>query len=87
MPTNKHTRKASAHPKSNKAKQTLSSGIIVSHPKTFFIVGLFLVALGIYLLTFKSQDNAMFGFAMLSLLTGVVTTFYAKFAEPKAKSN
>jgi hypothetical protein len=28
----------------------------------------------------------MFGFAMLSLLVGVVTTFYAKFSMPKAKN-
>ncbi|MFB0981805.1 MAG: hypothetical protein QMC62_12935 [Alteromonadaceae bacterium] len=85
MPTNKHKRKASVHSKSNKVNLAKSSGLIVSHPKIFVLVGLFFVAIGIYLLTFKSQSNAMFGFAMLSLLAGVVTTFYAKFTLPKDK--
>lgn len=87
MPTNKHKRKASAHPKNNKGNRAQSTGLIVSHPKIFFVVGLFLVTLGVYLLTFKSQDNAMFGIAMLSLLAGIVTTFYAKFTLAKNKSN
>jgi hypothetical protein len=49
-------------------------------------VGLFLVILGLYLLAFKSQDNAMFGLAMISLLTGIVATFYAKITLAKSKS-
>jgi FtsH-binding integral membrane protein len=85
MPTNKHKRKASAHPKSNKVNRAQSSGLISSHPKAFFSVGLFFVLIGVYLLTFKSESNSMFGFAMLSLLAGVVTTFYAKFMMPKNK--
>jgi len=48
---------------------------------------LLFVALGIYLLTFESQDNAMFGFAMLSLITGVVTTIYANFSVSKKKAD
>jgi hypothetical protein len=83
MPTNKHKRKASAHPKYNKVNRVQSSGLIASHPKVFVLAGLFFVVLGVYLLTFKSQSNAMFGFAMLSLFTGIVTTFYAKFMIPK----
>jgi uncharacterized membrane protein len=87
MPTNKHKRKAAAHPKYNKVNRAKSTGLIVSHPKIFVVVGLLLVTLGVYLLTFKSQDNAMFGIAMLSLLAGIVTTFYAKFTLAKNKSN
>ena len=49
-------------------------------------VVLFFVALSMYLLTFESQDNAMFGLAMLSLIVGVVTTIYANFAVPKKKT-
>jgi len=86
MPANKHKRKASAHVKSNKANRFQSSGLMARHPKIFVLVGLFLVTLGLYLLTFKSQDNAMFGLAMISLLTGIVTTFYAKFTLAKNKS-
>lgn len=86
MPTSKHKRKASAHSKLAIGKNAQSTGLIISHPKTFFSVGLFLIALGIYLLAFESQDNAMFGFAMLSLIVGGVTTIYAKFAIPKKKS-
>jgi len=83
MPTNKHKRKASAQPKSKAAKRVQSSGLITSHPKVFALVGWFCVALGIYLLAFESQTNAMFGLAMLSLVVGVVTTIYANFAVPK----
>ena len=86
MPTNKHKRKASAHAKSNKANRFQSSGLMASHPKIFFLVGLFLVILGLYLLAFKSRDNAMFGLAMISLLTGIVATFYAKITLAKSKS-
>jgi uncharacterized membrane protein YiaA len=85
MPTNKHKRKASAQTKSHKENHIQSSGLMALHPKVFFAIGVLLVTLGVYLLTFKSQDNAMFGFAMLSLLTGVVTTFYAKFTLTKGK--
>ena len=85
MPTNKHKRKASAHAKSNKLNRVQSTGLMASHPKIFFLVGLLLVTLGLYLITFKSHDNAMFGLAMISLLIGIVTTFYAKFTLAKDK--
>jgi len=87
MPTNKHKRKASAHPKSKTSKNSLSFGVIESHPKMFVFIGLFFVALAIYLLTFESQNNAMFGIAMLSLLIGIVTTFFANVALPKKKAH
>jgi len=86
MPANKHKRKASAHAKSNKANRVQSTGLMASYPEMFFLLGLFLVTLSIYLLLFKYQDNAMFGLAMISLLTGGVTTFYAKFTLTKNKS-
>jgi hypothetical protein len=86
MPTNKHKRKNTAHASSKTAKDSKSLGLISAHPKFFVFVGLFLVALAIYLLTFESKDNAMFGLAMLSLLAGVVTTFSANFAMPKNKA-
>lgn len=86
MPTNKHKRKASAHSTPTIGKNAQPTGLIISHPRVFVSVGLFLIALGIYLLAFKSQDNAMFGFAMLSLIVGGVTTIYAKFAVPKKKN-
>jgi len=87
MPTNKHKRKASAHSKSKTVKSAQQLGLMASHPKAFVLVGLLFVALGIYLLTFESQDNAMFGFAMLSLITGVVTTIYANFSVSKKKAD
>ena len=80
MPTNKHKRKASAHTKPKAAKPP---GLITSHPKAFFLVGLLFVALSFYLLAFKSQDNAMFGLAMLSLITGVGLAISAKVAVTK----
>ncbi|PKI15982.1 hypothetical protein [Colwellia sp. 12G3] len=83
MPTNKHKRKASSHSKSSKPVQ--SSGLMTTHPKAFALGGLLFVALGIYLLAFESQNNAMFGIAMLSLIAGTVTTIYANFAVPKKK--
>ena len=86
MPTNKHKRKASAHSKTNISQNAQPTGFIISHPKIFVLVGLFFVALGIYLLAFESQYNAMFGLAMLSLVVGVVTTIYAKLAVPKKKT-
>jgi hypothetical protein len=85
MPTNKHKRKATAHAKPKLAKSIQSSGLITSHPKAFALGGLSFVALGIYLLAFESQNNAMFGVAMLSIIAGVVTTIYANFAVPKNK--
>ena len=84
MPTNKHKRKASAHsrPKARKAP-----GLITSYPKAFTLVGLFFIAVSVYLLAFEFQDNAMFGLAMLSLITGVVLVFSAKIAVTKKKTN
>jgi hypothetical protein len=85
MPANKHKRKATAHSKSTTAKSVKSYGLIAAHPKRFKALGFFLVALGIYLLAFESQDNAMFGLAMISLIAGVATAIYANFAVPKKK--
>lgn len=87
MPINKHKRKASKHSKPKAAKSAQQSGLITSHPKIFVLIGLFFVALGTYLLTFESQDNAMFGVAMLSLIAGGLTAIYAKIAVPKTKTN
>jgi len=87
MPTNKHKhkRKAVAHAKPKAAKYALSSRLITLHPKAFISVGLFFVALGLYLFAFEAKNNAMFGVAMLSLITGTATTIYANLAMPKKK--
>jgi hypothetical protein len=85
MPTNKHKRKASAQTKPKSVKNSQSAGLITSHPRAFALGGVSFIALGIYLLAFESQHNAMFGVAMLSLIAGVVTTIYANFAVPKKK--
>ncbi len=87
MPTNKHKRKASAKYKSKAIKNVQSSGLITTHPKTFACIGLFLVALGMFLLATESQNNAMFGLAMLSLISGVVTIIYANFSAPKKRTH
>ena len=87
MPRNKHKRKASAHSKPKKSKNSKPSGVITSHPKIFVLLGLFFVVLGVYILIFKSQNNAMLGFAMLSLIVGVLTAVFANFAIPKKKTN
>ena len=87
MPTNKHKRKASAHSKPTAGKNTKPTGLIILHPRTSISVSLFFIALGIYLLAFESQDNAMFGFAMLSLIAGVATTIYVKFTVPEKKTD
>lgn len=87
MPTNKHKRKASSHVKAKSVKSSKVFGLVTSHPKAFICFGMLFVVFALYLLTFKSQDNAMFGLAMLSLLTGIVTTFYANIALPKKKAN
>ena len=85
MPTSKHKRKASAHSKPKTVKKDPSAGFIRSNPKAFVLGGWFLVALGLYLLAFESQNDAMFGVSMLSLVVGVATTIYANFALPKQK--
>jgi uncharacterized membrane protein len=87
MTRNKHKRKASVHSKSKKVKGTQSLGLIALHPRIFVLIGLIFIALGISLLAFKSQDNAMFGLSMLSILSGVVISFYAKFPVAKNKVN
>ena len=87
MPTTKHKRKASTHSRSKTVKSSQPPGLIASHPKAFVFVGLFFVALGLYLLAFESQYNTMFGLAMLSLITGVVTTIYANFSVSKKKAD
>jgi len=87
MPTNKHKRKASPHAKTKSGKGSHTSGLITSHRKLFIYIGLFFVALGVYLLTFESQDNAMFGLAMISLIAGIITAFYANFTVTKKLSN
>tara|TARA_R110000744_G_scaffold79260_10_gene155795 strand:+ start:13068 stop:13325 length:258 start_codon:yes stop_codon:yes gene_type:complete len=85
MPTNKHKRKASAHTTPRSAKNAKSPGLITLHPKIFMSVGLLFVALGLYIMAFEAQSNAMFGIAMLSLVAGTATTIYANFTLPKAK--
>jgi hypothetical protein len=85
MPANKHKRKATSHVKTTSLKSTQSSGLISSHPKAFVMGGLFFVALGLYLLAFESQNNAMFGVAMLSLIAGGATTIYANFTVSRKK--
>jgi hypothetical protein len=84
MPTNKHKRKASAH---STLKTVKPPGLIALHPKAFALVGLFFVALSMYLLIFESQDNAMFGLAMLSLITGIVLAISAKMAVTKKNTH
>jgi hypothetical protein len=84
MPKNKHKRKASAH---SKPKATKAPGLITRHPQVFLLIGGLLFALSIYLLTFKSQDNAMFGLAMLSLISGVILTISAKMSVTKENTN
>ena len=84
MPTNKHKRKASAHAKPKTAKPP---GLLTSHPTAFLLLGSLFVALSIYLLTFEYQDNAMFGLAMLSLITGVVLVISAKLVRTKHNKN
>ncbi|WP_114325819.1 hypothetical protein [Candidatus Colwellia aromaticivorans] len=75
MPKNKHKRKASAHSKIKLAK---SPSLVTSHPKVFGLIGLFLIMVSMYLLFFESQDDAMFGLAMLSLIVGVTLTIFSK---------
>jgi len=83
MPANKHKRKASTHVKSKTTSKARSSGLITSHPKAFAVIGLLFIVLGISLLVFKGQSDAMFGLAMLALVGGVATTIYAKFSLPQ----
>jgi hypothetical protein len=85
MPTNKHKRKASAHNKSKKLKNAQTPGLITSHPKIFIYVGLFFIALGAYFMAFEAQSNAMFGLAMLLLVSGAATSIYANFSVPKLR--
>ena len=80
MPTNKHKRKATSHAKPKIKKTT---GLISLHPKGSFLVGLLILALSVYLLIFKSQDNAMFGLAMISLISGAYLAIFAQMALTK----
>jgi len=84
MPTNKHKRKASAH---TKAKLTKPPGLITLHPKPTILFGILLIVISMYLLAFKATDNAMFGLAMLSLITGVGLAIAAKMAITKKDKN
>jgi hypothetical protein len=83
MPASKHKRKASTRSKSKAVINTQPSGLITSHPRFFLLFGMCLVTLSLYLLTFESHHNAMFGFAMLSLITGVVLAILAKITASK----
>ncbi len=87
MPRNKHKRKAVSHAKPKSLKRLKSKGVMASHPKVFVLLGLLFVALGVSLLVFKSQYNAMFGFAMLSIIVGSVTAIFASFSVPKKKTD
>ncbi|WP_019620512.1 hypothetical protein [Amphritea japonica] len=87
MPRNKHKRKASVHSKSKTVKSAKLSGLSALNPKIFVLLGLLFVVLGGYLLVFKSHGGAMPGFAMLSILIGVVTAIFASFSIPKKKTD
>jgi len=84
MPTTKHKRKSTAHSHNN-TKSFKAPGLIASYPKRFILLGSLFIALAIYLLAFESQNNSMFGLAMISLITGVVTIISANFAVSKKK--
>lgn len=84
MPNNKHKRKAVAHNKSKKLKHTQTTGLISSHPKIFIYGGWLFIALGVYFLAFEGQSNAMFGLAMLLLVTGTAIAIYANFTVSKS---
>lgn len=86
MPKNKHKRKAASHSKPKAVKSTKPSRGITSNPKTFVVLGLCFVALGLYVLVFKSHSNAMSGMALLSILIGVATAIIAIFSAPKKKT-
>lgn len=84
MPTKKHKRKSSAH---SKPKVVKPAGLITSHPKAFTLIGLLLVVVSMYLLTFESQDNAMFGLAMITLVSGMVLTISTQLTATKKERN
>ena len=86
MPRHIHKRKASAHSKSKAAKSASPSVLKTSNPKVGILLGVFFVALGVYILVFESHGNGMSGFAMLSIIVGVVTIIIARFSVPKKKT-
>ena len=51
----------------------------------FIYIGLFFVAVGIYFMAFESQSNAMFGLAMLLLVSGTAIAIYANFTVSKLR--
>jgi len=85
MPAKKHKRKASDHTRSKRSslKQIKPAGLIASNPRLFICIGISLIALGMYLLAFESQYDAMFGLAMLTLVSGGAIAIYSNFALPK----
>jgi uncharacterized membrane protein len=87
MPKNKNKRKASTHTKSKKIIHTQSSHGILQHPKLSVSLAIFFIGLAVYLLAFESQDDAMFGFAMLSLIVGIATAIYTNLAVAKKKAD
>lgn len=82
MPTKKHKRKASVQTKP-KTQKPVQQGVIASNPQLFFVIGLCLVAVSLYLFAFKAHIDAMFGLAMLSLVAGVALSFFAKISLKK----
>jgi len=87
MTRNKRKRKRSKSSNPNQVNKTPSPGLMALYPKVFFLLGLFLIVLAVLLLAFYSQDNALFGLAMLTFVTGVAISFYAKFPIGKNKTN
>ena len=62
----------------------LGGGTFFSFGVGVAVVFLLFVALGIYFMAFEAQSEAMFGIAMLLLVSGAATTIYANFAVPKS---
>ncbi|SEL86188.1 hypothetical protein SAMN05216262_12715 [Colwellia chukchiensis] len=82
MPSKKHKRKSSVQRRMNKVKPP---GLLTKHAKLFVLVGWCFILFSIYLLAFKAHDNAMFGVAMLTLISGVVLSISAQLALNKTK--
>ena len=87
MPANKHKRKITKHAKkSDKAEQVVKgTGMLSTYPVAFIVLGLCLLISGIYFLLTGMQNNAMFGIAMLLIISGTATAVFANLALPKNK--
>lgn len=84
MTVRKQKRKIIHKSKNKSLKRSVNHSSLVSkHPRTYFYLGILLLAIGVYLLIIGAHNNAKIGLSMLAIFIGGAAVILANAALPK----